>query len=907
MSNSDFLLSFNHNYNPEQIEKKWQKYWEQNNCFLTSLEEDSIKDDKNYYVLEMLPYPSGRLHMGHLRNYAIGDAIARFQRAQGKNVLHPMGWDAFGLPAENAAIQGGLHPHEWTMANIATMREQLKKVGFSYDWTKEITTCLPEYYKHEQKMFLDFFKNGLAYQKESSVNWDPIDCTVLANEQVVDGRGWRSGALIEKKKLKQWFLKITDFADSLLMDLENLDQWPEKIKLMQTNWIGKSYGALVKFYLHAADNRSLRNPSNSEYINNSTEKKYIEIYTTRPDTLFGAAFIAIAHDHPLVQNLERSDKLEQFLIKSSESNIDEESLELTDKIGFDTGLKAIHPFDEKVIIPVYIANFVLMDYGTGAVFGCPGHDKRDYEFAKKYNLEIKRVVKESDDQLDEQTLPFCEDGIAINSAFLNGLKTSDAKKIAIEELVKLQKGEGIVQYRLRDWGISRQRYWGCPIPMIYCNFCGIVPVPESDLPVTLPKDISFDQGGNPLKNHSTWKYVSCPICSAKAERETDTFDTFFESSWYFARYCSPNLTNGPFDKEIVNKWLPVNQYIGGSEHAVMHLLYARFFSKALKKCGYWNVNEPFKALLNQGMVCHAAYKDAKNHWVDISNVTLQNNQPVHIKTGEKLRLISVEKMSKSKKNGIDPDRILSKYGADAARMFILSDSPPDKDFEWNERGIEGVAKYLQKLHQIAIEIAVEKNNLENKNIIRNNLGQQAYKSELCHDITLEKQMHKTIIGVTHDMNNHHFNKAIARIRECTNALNKAFHHIDFVQKAEVLRTIAILLNPITPHLSEEIVFILNYCENNKKTLEDHIVTLLESSITNLPWPIANEEIIQEKEIIIAVQINGKMKDTITIPYNSLEQEAYSIALCSIKVQKALHDQKVKNIIYILNKVINIIY
>ncbi len=902
-------------YKPQIIEKKWQNYWQEHQSFLANIG-SGIDAKPKYYVLEMLPYPSGRLHMGHLRNYAIGDAIARFRRANGYNVFHPMGWDAFGLPAENAAIQGGLHPQAWTMANIASMRDQLKRVGFAYDWSKEITTCSPEYYKHEQKIFIDFMKNGLAYQKESEVNWDPIDCTVLANEQVVDGKGWRSGALVEKKNLKQWFLRTTEFADELLSGIEKLTGWPDKIRTMQTNWIGKSYGALVQFEIanlfksaygdspvpggvHIATS----SVDDSHILNDDNET--IEIYTTRPDTLFGASFIGIACDHPIVSHLIITTELQTFLAQCKQMAVSEVAVEKAEKIGFDTGLEAVHPFDPSIKIPIYIANFVLMDYGTGAIFGCPGHDERDHEFAKKYNLPIKQVVtgvgqskdlngagKPGDDgiyhEININKAAFCEDGIAINSGFLNGLKTQQAKERAIAELVTLGKGEAKIQYRLRDWGVSRQRYWGCPIPIVYCPACGVIPVAESELPVKLPEDVIFDIPGNPLDRHPTWKYTQCPKCGDNATRETDTLDTFFESSWYFARYCSPSLDSQAFDRKQVDYWLPVDQYIGGSEHAVMHLLYARFFTRALKRCGYWNLEEPFIALLNQGMVCHAAYKDSSHNWVDIADVELINDKPFLRATGEVLRMDGVEKMSKSKKNGIDPDYIIEKYGADAARMFILSDSPPDKDFEWSDAGVDGVHRYLQRLYNLSSEVAGQKDD-----------GSGVYNDNLA------KQMHKTIAGMTHDMTHSHFNKAIARMRELTNALTSVWKVVSYGQKAEVLSMVARLINPIIPHIAEEIYHMLQSANSGlagkSATNNAEVHALVEA-----PWPEADQKMLQDDEVVMAIQVNGKVRGTVSVSLNISQDEALKAAMTVGNVVKTLGDAKVKKVIYISNKVINII-
>ncbi|HIJ37953.1 MAG TPA: leucine--tRNA ligase, partial [Rhodospirillaceae bacterium] len=640
-------------YAVRQAEAKWQAVWEQRQCFAASDDESRPK----YYVLEMFPYPSGRIHMGHVRNYTLGDVVARYKRALGYAVLHPMGWDAFGLPAENAAIQNGVPPADWTRENIAAMRDQLKSMGLAYDWRRELATCDASYYQHEQRMFLEFLKAGLVYRKESWVNWDPEEHTVLANEQVIDGRGWRSGALVEKRLLSQWFLKITEFAEDLLSGLKGLDRWPERVRLMQENWIGRSEGLRLFFELVGRSDR-------------------LEVYTTRPDTLHGAAFTAIAANHPLALELATRDpELSAFIAECNRLGTSEAALETAEKRGYDTGLKVLNPLVPGQILPVYVANFVLMDYGTGAVFGCPAHDQRDLDFARKYGLPVIPVVAPKG--VDPNTIvigneAFLDDGILINSGSLNGLEVTTAKATVIEAMEKAGVGRRAVNYRLRDWGVSRQRYWGCPIPVIHCPHCGVVPVPEADLPVCLPEDVSFDQPGNPLAHHPRWKHVSCPACGAKAERETDTFDTFFESSWYFARFCSPGETSRGFTRAAANRWLPVDQYIGGIEHAVLHLLYSRFFTRALKRCGYLEVEEPFAGLLTQGMICHETYKNAEGAWLypqqidkrgDGSVVELANGQPVAVGRSEK--------MSKSKRNVVDPAGIIEAYGADTARLFML--------------------------------------------------------------------------------------------------------------------------------------------------------------------------------------------------------------------------------------------
>ncbi|MEP2815745.1 MAG: leucine--tRNA ligase, partial [Alphaproteobacteria bacterium] len=670
-------------YNVKENEQKWQAAWDDKGCF--QVREDN--DRPKYYVLEMFPYPSGRIHMGHVRNYTLGDVVARYKKARGFNVLHPMGWDAFGLPAENAAIENKVPPAQWTRENIATMRRQLKTMGLSYDWDRELATCEPGYYRHEQKMFLDFLANGLVYRKESWVNWDPVENTVLANEQVIDGRGWRSGALVEKRQLSQWFLKITDYAEELLKGIETLDRWPDRVRLMQENWIGRSEGAHVRFQFDGRDGQ-------------------LDIYTTRPDTLFGASFCAVAANHPLAQELARGNPdLADFVAECNRLGTSEAAIETAEKMGFDTGVKVLHPFIDGHTLPVYVANFVLMDYGTGAIFGCPAHDQRDLDFARKYGLPVLPVVAPKGTDATAVTVgdeAFTDDGLLINSDFLDGLAVPDAKSKIIDRLEDMGIGTRAVNYRLRDWGVSRQRYWGCPIPIIHCGDCGIVPVPETDLPVELPADVDFSETGNPLARHPSWKHVACPTCGKPAERETDTFDTFFESSWYFARFCNP-ASDAPLDRAAVDYWLPVDQYIGGIEHAVLHLLYSRFFTRALKKCGYLSVEEPFAGLLTQGMVCHQTFKDAAGKWLLPSQVVFDGDAAKHAETGQPVTLGRSEKMSKSKKNVVDPEAIIGAYGADTARLFMLSDSPPDRDLEWTDAGVDGAWRYLNRLWRLVTE------------------------------------------------------------------------------------------------------------------------------------------------------------------------------------------------------------
>ncbi len=831
----------------QDIEKKWQEFWDSTNAFKAEIDYSKPK----YYVLEMFPYPSGRAHMGHLRNYTLGDVIARFKKSQGFNVLHPMGWDAFGLPAENAAIQNKTHPETWTLSNIESMKKQLLPIGLSYDWTREIATCMPDYYKHEQSMFLDFLDLGIAYQKESVVNWDPVDQTVLANEQVENGRGWRSGALVEKKKLKQWFLKITDFAEELLEDIEKLDKWPEKVRTMQKNWIGKSVGSTVVF--------KVKNQSDS-----------ITVFTTRPDTLFGASFIAISSEHEIAKQLSDT-HIKNFIKECNNMDTSEESLETTEKKGIDTGLKVIHPFDNSIELPIYIANFVLMDYGTGAIFGCPAHDERDHEFAKKYNLPIKQVVRPESPEWDINASPYTLDGIAINSQFLDGLDTKQAKEQAIERLRNINAGSKTVNYRLRDWGVSRQRYWGCPIPVIHCDDCGVVPVPKNQLPVELPKDVTFDKPGNPLDHHPTWKHTTCPKCGKPATKETDTFDTFFESSWYFARFCSPQAEEG-INKKAASYWLPVDQYIGGVEHAVLHLLYARFFTLALVKSGKLDIERPFNSLLTQGMISHETYKDSTGSWVYATQVKKISEKAYHRATGEELIIGRVEKMSKSKMNVVEPDSIIDKYGADTARLFLLSDSPPERDLEWTDTGVEGCYRYIVKLYKMVEDyISSEKNNVGKDNE------------------KLTRLTHKTIYNVTQDIENFRFNKAIARIRELTNYASELNVGSDSLKFA--LQSIIGLLNPMIPHITEEMWQLLG----NSNPLINKI------------WPTSDPNLIKDEFVTIAVQINGKMRTTVDVPSDTTQDVVLEKALSLSSIQRQISDKTQKKIIFVPNKIINMIY
>ncbi len=794
-------------YSFSHIEKKWQDHWSSNGIFLSS--HDSTK--KKYYVLEMLPYPSGRIHMGHVRNYSIGDLIARYKIKQGYNVLHPMGWDAFGLPAENAAIEKKTQPKKWTYENIDNMRSELKKLGFSYDWSKEFATCDPKYYAQQQKIFLSFLKNDLAYRKESVVNWDPVDQTVLSNEQVEDGRGWRSGALVERKKLTQWFIRITDFSENLIQSLEKLKNWPEHVKSMQHKWIGKSYGADVKFKIKDSE-------------------ECIKIFTTLPETLFGASFCAIAFDHPVAKELsKKNQEIQDFIKKHSNSQVSEETIEKAEKIGIDTGLKAINPVNPKQEVPIFIANFVLMDYGTGAVFGCPAHDIRDYEFAKKYNLQIKQVAKKENEPDAPLPTKVEQTDIIFDSDFLNNLTAKEAKVKVIDFLEKHDLGTKVTKYRLRDWGVSRQRYWGCPIPIIHCESCGVVPVPEIDLPVKLPDDVEIGGNGNPLDNHPTWKHVKCPKCNSPATRETDTLDTFFDSSWYFLRYCSPE-SDQVIDKDAVSYWLPVDKYIGGIEHAVLHLLYARFFVKAMTKCGYLSIDEPFLDLLTQGMITHMSYKDKQNKWVDADTVYQKSDKFFSKHTDDEVFPYRIEKMSKSKKNTVAPIPIIEKYGADTARLFTLSDSPPEKNLEWTDSGIDGCYKFLNKFYLFV------------ENFVRNKVAYVDEEKTSENYNTLNRKINTTIKNVTESIESMHFNKSIAYIRELTNSIYS--YKIQNKKDVSIIKvsieTAIQLLNPIVPHMTEELWSLIG----NKE------------SLTKVSWPQYDESASKESTKKIAIQVNG---------------------------------------------------
>lgn len=860
-------------YNVRETEAKWQSVWDERRSFAVTPDKSKPKT----YVLEMFPYPSGRIHMGHVRNYTIGDVIARYKRAKGFNVLHPMGWDAFGLPAENAALERNTHPGTWTYENIKAMRAQLKTMGLAIDWEREIATCRPEYYRFEQKMFLDFLKAGLAYRKESWVNWDPVDNTVLANEQVIDGRGWRTGALVEKRKLSQWFLKITHFADELLSAIGTLDRWPEKVRIMQENWIGKSTGC--RFFFTLSDGHA-----------------DLEVFTTRPDTLFGASFVAISPNHPLATKLAESDAgLADFIAECNRMGTSEATLEQAEKKGWRTPVTAEHPFVKGWHLPVYVANFVLMEYGTGAVFGCPAHDQRDLDFARKYDLPVKPVVIPADaDPASFQvgTEAYTGPGILRNSDFLDGLSVEEGKKAAIAKIESLSRGQGTTMFRLRDWGVSRQRYWGCPIPIIHCPDCGVVHVPEDQLPVTLPEDVTFDQPGNPLARHATWKHVKCPSCGKDAERETDTFDTFIESSWYFLRFADPRNEQVAFDKELVKYWLPVDNYIGGIEHAVLHLLYSRFWTRALSHVGYLDLAEPFGGLFTQGMVTHATFQDADGKWMFPTDVDIQGGTAKKIADGSPVTVGPVIKMSKSKKNVVDPEGIIGSYGADAARLFMMSDSPPDRDLEWTEAGIDGAWRYINRLWRLVTEPGFDLPAAGAA--LPNGFGDEA--------TAIRRAAHKAAAGVGEDIEGYRFNSAVAKLRTFTNALGDALSKLAVKQAKggvpadeawaarEALEYMAQIVQPVMPHLAQEMWAELGHAD-----------LLVERA-----WPAADPALVVDDSVTMGVQVNGKLRATLTLPRDCAQDVAQAAALADTNVQRALEGKEPRKVIVVPNRIVNIV-
>ena len=846
-------------YNFKDTEKKWQDFWKKNNFFKTEVD----KNKKKFYCLEMFPYPSGKIHMGHVRNYTIGDVLSRYKKLQGYNVLHPMGWDSFGLPAENAAKENNLHPLEWTKKNIETMKNQLKLLGLSIDWDREISTCDPKYYLHQQEFFIELYKKGLVKRKETYVNWDPLDKTVLANEQVIDGKGWRSGAIVERKKLSQWFFDITKFSQLLLDGLDTLKNWPNKVKLMQKNWIGKSYGCEINFK-----------------INGSEKIDEIKCFSTRPDTLFGLSFLALSIDHPLAKFYSENDEFKKFKINCSKSGTTEESLANAEKIGFKTNLTAINPLDKNIEVPVFFANFVLMDYGLGAIFGCPAHDQRDLDFAKKYKLKVTPVVLPSNKNENEFQIKdkaYTGEGTLINSKLLNGLKAPDEGILkAITLLESNKSGKKKINFRLKDWGISRQRYWGCPIPIIYNEKGEHSIVPKKNLPVLLPNDIDLNSTGNPLNNHPKWKYVN--IDGKKYTRETDTLDTFVDSSWYFLRFCSPNYQEHGYDIEKIKYWMPVDQYIGGVEHAILHLLYSRFFMQALSlNSSTFNFKEPFAALFTQGMVCHETYKDINGKWLspdeidktDIKNIVKKN-------TINKVITGPSESMSKSKKNIIDPENVISSYGADSIRLFILSDSPPGKDIQWSDEGISASYKFLQKFWQLNLNIINKKKSDRNSE----------------RDKYIEKYSNKMIFQITKNLDNFYYNVVIANIHDIYN------NFINFSKDSNVsykiliqnYKKILILIMPILPHFASECL---------SKIEKDLIVN-------NLKWPVHDANLIQDEECNVVIQINGKKRGLLKMPIDSDEETVERYVLKNLSIKKYLSGKVVKKKIYVKNKIINLI-
>jgi leucyl-tRNA synthetase len=868
-------------YNAKEAEPKWQAVWAEKDLFRTWNEDPRPK----YYVLEMFPYPSGRIHMGHVRNYTMGDVVARYKRARGFNVLHPMGWDAFGMPAENAAMQNNVHPKRWTYQNIDAMRSQLKSMGLSLDWSRELATCDPAYYKHQQRMFLDFLKAGLVDRKTAKVNWDPVDHTVLANEQVIDGRGWRSGAEVEQRELTQWFFKITDCAQDLLDKLDTLERWPEKVRLMQRNWIGRSEGLLVRFTLDPATTPA--------------GERELEIFTTRHDTLFGAKFMAIAPDHPLAKSAAaKNPALAAFIEACRRTGTAQEAIEKAEKLGFDTGIRARHPFDAAWELPVYVANFILMEYGTGAIFGCPAHDQRDLDFVNKYGLGNTPVV--CPPGVDPANFVITDEayhgeGVLINSRFLDGMTIAEAKEEVARRLEGEIRdghpvGERKVQFRLRDWGISRQRYWGCPIPVIHCDKCGLVPVPVEDLPVTLPEDVSFDVPGNPLDRHAAWRQVPCPQCGASARRETDTMDTFVDSSWYFARFTDAHREDAPTDRKAVDEWLPVDQYIGGIEHAILHLLYSRFFMRAMNATGHSNVKggEPFDGLFTQGMVVHETYRAKDGSWVEPAQVRIESEggerRAVRIATGEPIEIGPIEKMSKSKRNTVDPDDIIGSFGADTARWFMLSDSPPERDVIWTEEGVQGAGRFVQRVWRLVGEAA---------EAIAAANGSAAEDSP--EALAVRKAAHRALAAVEENIEALRFNVAVAKIYELANALQSLLAEgrgkpglgPAFREAAQIFVQ---LLAPMMPHLAEECWAALG----------------AGALVAEAPWPVLDRSLLVENAITLPVQVNGKKRADVTVARDA-DQAAIEAAVLSLDaVRRAMEGRPPRKIIVVPQRIVNVV-
>ena len=857
-------------YNFKEAEAHWQQIWDTRLCYAASVNAAQPK----YYVLEMFPYPSGRIHMGHLRCYTLGDVVARYKRARGYNVLHPMGWDAFGLPAENAAMEKGVHPAEWTWQNIATMRGQLRAMGLSIDWSREFATCDPVYYRHQQSLFLDFLAADLFYRREGWVNWDPVDQTVLANEQVIDGKGWRSGAPIERRSLAQWFGRITAFSDDLLAQLDALERWPQKVRLMQSNWIGRSEGAYIDFRLTATA------PDGSERL---------RVFTTRPDTIFGASFCAIAADHPMAGALGRANPaVAAFIEECRHLGTSEEAIQTAEKRGVDTGLRVRHPFVDGCELPVYIANFVLMGYGTGAIFGCPAHDQRDLDFARAYDLPVLPVVVPVDADpaaFEIGNDAYTGDGRLAHSRFLDGLDVDTAKREIIGRLEQAGDGEGTVNYRLRDWLVSRQRYWGCPIPVVHCGDCGVVPVPKDQLPVLLPEDVDFKSPGNPLDRHPTWKHVDCPQCGKPARRDTDTFDTFMDSSWYFARFTAPDA-EVPIDAAAAAYWLPVDQYIGGIEHAILHLLYSRFFMRALHRTGHIALDEPFAGLFTQGMVNHATYRTADGVWTEPQDVvTADDGKPVHRETGSPITVGRVEKMSKSKKNTIDPTDVIAEFGADTARWFILSDSPPDRDMEWTDAGVQGAWRYVNRVARL---VGDNLDGLPDAGSPPPNAFATAAQS-------VRQATHKAIAGVTDDLDRFHFNRAVARLYELSNEIGAYVAAGDddparpWVLR-EAFETLVRLIAPMAPHLAEEMWQRLGH----------------DTLLVDMAWPEAEPALTVDETVTIAIQVGGKMRGRIELPAGVDQATATEAARAVENVAANIAGRDIRKVIFVPDKLVNFV-
>jgi leucyl-tRNA synthetase len=871
-------------YNAREAEPRWQRVWEEREIFATPNDDPRPK----YYVLEMFPYPSGNLHVGHTRNYTIGDVVSRYMRAKGFNVLHPMGWDAFGLPAENAAMANKVHPRTWTSSNIAIMKSELKVMGISYDWSREIATCDPAYYKHQQKLFLDFLRAGLVERKLAKVNWDPEEQTVLANEQVEDGRGWRSGALVEQREMLQWFFKTTAYADDLLVALDRLDRWPEKVRLMQRNWIGRSEGLLVRFALDPATTPN----AESE----------LEVFTTRHDTLFGASFMAISPDHPLAAAAAtKNPALADFIAESKRIGTAQELIDKAEKKGFDTGMKAIHPFDAGWKLPVYVANFILMEYGTGAVFGCPAHDQRDLDFANKYGLPVTPVV--CPEGQDPRTFIITDvayegDGRMINSRFLDGMTSAQATEEVARRLEREMRGnrpvgQRHVSYRLRDWGVSRQRYWGCPIPIIHCDACGVVPVPEKDLPVVLPEDVDFNQSGNPLDRHPTWKHVACPRCGKPARRETDTMDTFVDSSWYFARFTDPWIETAPTNRKAVDAWLPVDQYIGGIEHAILHLLYSRFFARAMEKTGHSGVDEPFAGLFTQGMVLHETYRTPDGKWVTPAEVTIETagerRRAKLIATSEEVEIGSLEKMSKSKRNTVGVNEIVESYGADTARWFMLSDSPPDRDVIWTEEGAQGASRFIQRIWRL----------VNSATRFLPPLGTSFDSPNVAAIKALRTQTHQALHDVSGNLERLKFNTAIAKIYSFVNTLDEVLdgpiedYRSDRGYGAAVREAFEVLVQmiaPMMPHLAEQC-----WAELGHRTL-----------VAEAPWPAVEPELLVRDTVTLPVQVNGKKRADVTVSHDAGNSDIEAAVLALDAVKRALGGKPPKKVIVVPQRIVNVV-